>query len=365
MKTTKRITKMASAALAGLMALQSVACAPSSNDGGPDDTTLRAADDLSDEELFREIMFPNAAAAERIPELARVYEFVGYESLDETQRQAIATTTDIIVANIEQIDPEFMHRFADGVTSGDVQLVDETMTEAQSMMSESMRMLSEDFEVLLNEDNVDTLRDRLTEDLGEEGANMMLELKTVDPEILALLVDSVHGHLDDIGLPATGQQIANAIDSQLNLALQLQGALDISSQLADSTDLSIQTSTQLVELTDVHASIDSIQQAQLQAAVEMQNAVDLDTTIAGQLDEQLSLNSQSANFVDLNVANASGTSTAFALAVAVAVVAVAVLVVAVVEVAHPIEGMSLVNGDDRELFRESMIANITEGYYRP
>ncbi len=369
MQEPKRITRLASIAVAGVMALQSVACAPSNDNIGDDNIEFRDAGDLSDEDLFREIMFPNAQAAEKIPELARVYEFTGYGSMSDDQKEAVAVTSQIIINNIEQIDPEFIHNFAAGITSGDVQLVEETMMDTQVMMKESVRMLGDDFDLLLNEDNVDALRDRLTSDIGEEGANMLLNLKELDPDILQLVVDGVHGHLNDIGLPSTGAQIANTIDSQVNLATQLESVLQISQQLQDAADLSIQKSTSLIELTDVYASLDTVSHQQVQANVESlatvatHNAVD--TTIQTHLTNPVAVDLATENTIELESAVSNGNYVAGPIAVAVAAVAVVVVVVAIVDVAHPLEGVSLFNGDNDQLFREQMIANITEAYYQP
>ncbi len=368
MQEPKRIMRLASIAVASVMALQSVACAPSNDNIGDDNAEFRDAD-LSEEDLFREIMFPNAQAAEKIPELARVYEFTGYESMSEDQKEAVEVTTEIIINNIKQIDPEFMQHFAAGITSGEVQLVEGTMMDAQEMLKESVRMLGDDFDLLLNEDNVDALRDRLTSDIGEEGANMLLNLKELDPDILQLVVDGVHGHLNDIGLPSTGVQIANAIDSQVNLAIQLESVLQVSQQLQDAADLSIQKSTSLIELTDVHASLDTVSNLQVQAntealaTVETQNAVE--TTIQTHLTNPVVLDLATENTIEFESAVSNGDYVAGPVAVAIAAVAVVVVVVAIVDFAHPLEGVSLFNGDSDELFREQMIANITEAYYQP
>lgn len=369
MTMSRRRTTTIAAALAATMTLQQAGCtAPDDVDRENEQDFRKASLTLDDEELFRELMFPNESAAEAVPELARVYDFIGYEQLDEEQLAAMKTVQDIIVQNIHTLDPDFVLHFAERVTSGDVQEVDAALSDAHVMIRKSLTMLGGSFQLVLQEDNVDVLRTKLAKGIGEQGAEMLTQLKALDPEVLAAMVQIVDGHLVDVGLPHSDTQIATSIDSQLNLSTQLQSFMQLSTQLQSISDvqlqnasnLALQTSTDLSKQTSasIDAATASTKQLQLQTSADLQqqSALIVESTI----DKQLSIDNQSSS--SLSIDTSSGNYAAAVIAVAVAAVAVAVVVVAVFEVAHPIDGMNVVHGDSKDLFREQMIANITKAY---
>ena len=365
---SRRISTIA-AALVATLTLQQAGCLAQSDVDREYERELRKASlQLDDEELFRELMFPNARAAEAVPELGRIYDFIGYEQLDKEQLAAMKTVQEIVVHNIHQLDPDFIQYFAERVTSGDVLEVDAAMTDAHVMIRKSLGMLGGSFQLILQEDNVDVLRKKLTEGIGKDGAEMLTQLKTLDPKVLEAMVQIVGGHLADVGLPHDDTQIATSIDSQLNLSTQLQSFMQLSTQLQSISDvqlqnassLALQTSTDLSKQTSasIDAATASTKQLQLQTSADLQQQSAL--MIESSIDKQLSIDNQSAS--SLSIDTSAGNYAVAVLAVAVAAVAVAVVVVAVFEVAHPIDGMNVVHGDSKDLFREQMIANITKAY---
>lgn len=278
-------------------------CVMTSDDAREDTSSLRQANSaISDEDLFREILFPNAASAAKVPELGRIYDAVHFDQLDQAQLDAITTFQDVLITRINEIDPTFFAAFRDDVTSGDVLRVDAAMTDAHEMMTEAVGSLSAEFSALTQSGSLDALREGLVVTTGPDPVDILDHIEHLDPDKLQLLNEVFLQHLEMFDIP---------LDPNLGI----------------DTMVGIQASTQLSSMVDVQ--VESNQQADPLVNIYYQVEVAVWAYVAA--------------------------------AVAAAAVA-AVVVVVVLVAAAPFGTAQYINGESMALYRDQLIFNITEAY---
>jgi SdpC family antimicrobial peptide len=361
------------ALLAATVSLHQVGCA-TTDDGPAEEEAAPAA--RSGEELFREILFPNAQAAAAVPELRRLYEFAGMNRMSADEHQAIASVQQVIVEGVAEIDATFFARFAERIQSGKVMQVDQAMTEANQLLGRALAAWSSDIEALLSAEGVAALDARLDQTVGSERRRQVLaQLQKLDPAALQALVGMVRKQT--AAAPASASAPAGVtVGTALATAAVLTNstALDRAQSLVNSTVTStahqvtrtLATATTvnnaLVRSSNINLALDRAIAAQIRNAVDINlhdaSAIQLNT--AAQINRVVNLSVQQS--VDHQLAQSVGGVVAVEHAVVVVLVVAAAVAVWLAAVPQP--GMGYVNGESTDLFHDQLIGNITRAYAR-
>ncbi len=199
---------IASVAVSALL-VQSLGCAESFDDSQSELSQERNASlALSDEELFAEVMFPNATIAEKVPEFGRLYSSIDFENVEQPQADAMRLFQDATIANIRQLNPDFFPRFAADLRSNDPLRVRGALTEAGELMLGSLQMTSAHLDALTSPEKVDELA--LQFPSWEPSQHLIEYLENYDPgelqELLAMINEQLQtidpGYDPSLGLAA-------------------------------------------------------------------------------------------------------------------------------------------------------------------
>jgi SdpC family antimicrobial peptide len=260
------------------------------------------------ESLYRELLFPNAAAAKRVPALARVFEFSGMAKKNADQLRAMTAIQDALVANIKKTQPDFFDRFAKQITSGDVLLVEAALREAGTATQAAMATFGKALQAAASQEGIAELGRNLAQDPKSE---MLSKLTSLDPKIFAEIVGIFREHVEKI---PEAEKIVTAIVNR--------GVTSAPHVLVDIDHIILDAQT--VANTGTNIDINSYVESVGDVTVEVETVVYV------------------------------------AVAIAVAVAAVVVLVVE-----RPTDSsLPYVNGREINLFREQMIGQIATAYAR-
>ena len=357
----------------GIMTFQATGCdmPPDEMDetGETDGVAIEArAAAMDGEALFREILFPNAAVAKRVPELARLYQHSGLQDKDDAERQALLAVQDLLISGIEDFDPEFFDKFEMDMTSGDPRRVQAALEESSLLLQESLRGWGARLDMLFEKEGLADLGQVFAED---PELKKLAEMSVVDRAVLKRIAELLREQLTPVVPP--NRDVDVVVDLQKLQVLHLNNpvALDYQNtinRVITDTVLQSQVNAQL----DQHLTFDRVTQA---VALQLDHQLATNHQLA--LHQQFALQANlPAKAVDLQVARITaadfarwgdvGDVTVEVETAVYAVVAVAVAVVAVVVlvVGQPLDGAAYLNGDKTQLFQDQLVANLTQAYAR-
>ena len=316
-----------------------------SKDSKPDQPEGKAS--YSGEELFRGIMFADGKVAETLPEIKKVQELVGMQSMKENQKKAVKTLQDSIVFRINKIDPDYFKSFQYNISSGNHVVITSAIRNASSVINNIILTSNKGLSQILDERENKLLMARLS-------ASKNLDLLKNYKDSSSLVSTSARDYwinLDRDAIIDKDVLINRITDININkyIDLHLNRDINISRWIDINRDLNVIKALDF----DLNRSFDFDinRNFALNRSIDIFRFLDVDRNIQTQFD-RVNISLARSNDVDFN----PFASVAVDIETAIyAVVAVAVFVVAV---AAWVLGRQDILNDKGGIFKEQLVNSI-------